>query len=72
MNSVRIAVNNKGKNTLISVGSYVNVKVTKKKASQDLIDSLKNIQQESKKDVLTAAKEEADKKVQEIIGEILK
>ena len=72
MNSVRIAVNNKGKNTLISVGSYVNVKVTKKKASQDLIDSLKNIQQESKKDVLTAAREEADKKVQEIIGEILK
>ena len=72
MNSVRIAVNNKGKNTLISVGSYVNVKVTNKKASQDLIDSLKNIQQESKKDVLTAAKEEADKKVQEIIGEILK
>ena len=72
MNSVRIAENNKGKNTLISVGSYVNVKVTKKKASQDLIDSLKNIQQESKKDVLTAAKEEADKKVQEIIGEILK
>lgn len=72
MNSVRIAVNNKGKNTLISVGSYVNVKVTKKKASQDLIDSLKNIQQESKKDILTAAKEEADKKVQEIIGEILK
>lgn len=72
MNSVRIAVNNKGKNTLISVGSYVNVKVTKKKASQDLIDSLKSIQQESKKDVLTAAKEEADKKVQEIIGEILK
>ena len=72
MNSVRIAVNNKGKNTLISVGSYVNVKVTKKNASQDLIDSLKNIQQESKKDVLTAAKEEADKKVQEIIGEILK
>lgn len=72
MNSVRIAVNNKGKNTLISVGSYVNVKVTKKKATQDLIDSLKNIQQESKKDILTAAKEEADKKVQEIIGEILK
>ena len=72
MNSVRIAVNNKGKNTLISVGSYVNVKVTKKKASQDLIDSLKNIQQDSKKNVLTVAKEEADKRVQEIIGEILK
>ena len=72
MNSVRIAVNNKGKNTLISVGSYVNVKVTKKKAPQDLIESLKNSQQESKKNVLTATKEEADKKVQEIIGEILK
>ena len=72
MNSVRIAVNNKGKNTLISVGSYVNVKVTKKKASQDLVESLKNSQQESKKNILTAVKEEADKKVQEIIGEILK
>ncbi|MDR2879637.1 MAG: biotin/lipoyl-binding protein [Fusobacteriales bacterium] len=72
VNSVRIAVNNKGKNTLISVGSYVNIKVTKKKASQDLTESLKNSQQESKKNVLTAVKEEADKKVQEIIGEILK
>ncbi len=72
MNSVRIAVNNKGKNTLISVGSYVNIKVTKKKASQDLIESLQNSQQDSKKNVLTVAKEEADKRVQEIIGEILK
>ena len=72
MNSVRIAVNNKGKNTLISVGSYVNIKVIKKKASQDLIESLQNSQQDSKKNVLTVAKEEADKRVQEIIGEILK
>ena len=72
MNSVRIAVNNKGKNTLISVGSYVKVKVTKKTASPDLAESLKNSQQESKKSDLAMAEKDADKRIQEITGEILK
>ena len=72
INSVRIAVNNKEKNTLISIGSSVNVKFTKKSASQELVAALKNNQQESRKDNMTAAKEDADKKVQGIIGEILK
>ena len=72
MNSVRIAVNNKGKNTLISVGSYVKVKVTKKTVSPDLAESLKNSQQESKKSDLAMAEKDADKRIQEITGEILK
>ena len=72
MNSVRIAVNNKKKNILISVGSYVKVKVTNKTASPDLIESLKNSQQEDKKSNLTVAEKDADKKIQEITKEILK
>ena len=71
-NSVRIAVNNKGKKTLIGIGSYVDVKITKKTASQDLLASLENSQMESKKNTAAASGEDAEKKVQEIIDEILK
>ena len=72
MNSVRIAVNNKDKKTLISIGSYVDVKITKKTASAELITSLENSSIESKKDTVIVAEEDADKVIQGIITEILK
>jgi multidrug resistance efflux pump len=72
MNSIRIAVNNKNKNTLISTGSYVSITITKKKAPEDLLAFLEKQKQEIKEDQTSAASEAAEGKIKSIVNEILK
>lgn len=73
-NSIKILIDNKsqGKDNLISLGSNVEINITKKTAAEDFINNMKKQEVNILKSVNANRSKSADEKVQEIIDGVLK